>query len=164
MKRNLAIAFVSIVLAIGIWALFFRGSDDDLVRKTVRRATDAVAVKPGDNPVLRATRVRSELLEVLAPEVSASIPELGDLGHGRDPLIGAAVAAAQAWQQADIGVTFARVQIDDGKSAFVDLSATLTATRPGGSSERDQRRCSLRLEKRDGAWRITEITVHPRQE
>ncbi|MBI2390777.1 MAG: nuclear transport factor 2 family protein [Deltaproteobacteria bacterium] len=160
MKRNLVIAAISIVLAVGIWALFFRGSDDDRVRKTVRRAADAVAVVPGENPVMRATRVRSELLEVLAPEVSASIPELGELGRGRDPLIGAGVAAAQAWQQADIGVTFSRVQIDDGKSAFVDLTATLTATRHGAASERDQRRCSLRLEKRDGTWRITEITVH----
>lgn len=173
MKRNLAIGLGVVALAIAVWAVFFRGSDDDLVRRTVARMAKAVEVVPGENPVMRAARVRSELLEVLAPDVSTSIPELTDVSRGRDPLIGAAIAAGLLWQQAEIGVALARVTLEPNPAgvaaggapgADVDMTATLSAARPGGHAERDVRKCRLHLEKRDGTWRITELTVYPRSE
>lgn len=163
MKRNILIAIGVIVVAVTVWAVFFRGSDDDLIRKTIARAARAVEVVPGENPVLRATRVRSELLEVLAPDVSVSIPEITDVSRGRDPLIGVAIAASQAWERAEIGVSLARVTIEKA-GADVDLTATLNANRAGGPAERDVRKCRFHLEKREGTWRITELTVYPRND
>ncbi len=152
-----------VAAAIAIWALFFRGgSEEDAVREAVKRTAGAVKVISGENPVMRATRVRGELLETLAPDVSVSIPELTDLSRGRDPLIGVAIAAAQAWERAEIGISFGKVRLDPGV-AFVDATATLDATAHGSSAQRDQRRCSFRLEKRDGRWRIFEITVYPKE-
>ena len=163
---NAAIGLGVVALAVALWAIFFRGSDDDLVRRTIARLAKAAEVVPGENPVLRATRVRSELLEVLAPDVAVTIPELTDLSRGRDPLVGVTVAAAQLWERADIGVALARVSIEptNPPSADVELTATLTASRPGGQAERDVRKCRFHLEKRDGTWRITELTVYPRNE
>lgn len=164
-KRWVAIAAGAIAIGIAVWALFLRGgSDDDAVREAVRRTAAAVKVVPGENPVMRATRVRSELIETIAPDVSINIPELTEVTRGRDPLIGVAIAAAQAWERADITISFGKVQLDPG-TAFVSATATLNATPHGGSTaaDRDTRRCSFRLEKRDGTWRIYELTVFARE-
>jgi hypothetical protein len=163
MKRWAAIVLGSVALAVAVYALWFRDSDEERVRKTVRRAADAVAVIEGESPIMRATRVRSELIAVLAPDVSVDIPDLTELNNltsGRDPLIGVAIGATQLWQRAEIGVTFSRVQ-SDGASAFADATVTVSASR-AGSAEREVRRCSFRLVKRDGVFRITEVTVYPR--
>ena len=167
MKRWAVIAaLLAGVISIALWALFFRGgSDDDAVRKAVQRTAAAVKVIPGENAVMRATRVRSELIATIAPDVSINIPELTELTRGRDALIGAAIAGAAAWERADITVSFGNVQLDPG-TAFVSATATLNATPHGGSSsvsDRDTRRCSFLLEKRDGNWRIYELTVFPKE-
>lgn len=163
MTRRAVIAGGLLAIAIAIWALFFRGgSEEDAVRAVVKRTADAVKVIPGENPLLRATRIRGELIETLAPDVSVSIPELTDLARGRDPLTSVAVAATGAWEKAEISISFRKVQLDQGV-AFVDAVATLDATRAGGPAERDTRRCSFRLEKRDGRFRIFEITVYPKE-
>src|SRR5687768_356806 len=79
MKRWAAIAVGSLAIALAIWALFFRGgSEEDAIRGVVKKTAEAVKVIEGENPVMRATRVRSELLETLAKDVSVSIPELTD--------------------------------------------------------------------------------------
>ena len=166
MRRNLIIALGALTLAITVWLVFFRSSDEDLVRRAVARAAKAVEVVPGENPVLRATRVRSELLEVLAPEVAATIPELTDVGKGRDPLIGVAIAAAQLWEQAEVGTSSTRIALSEVGGvpvADVDLTATLNARR-AGQPERDLRKVRFHLEKREGAWRITEVTAYPRSD
>jgi hypothetical protein len=163
-RRRIAIGLGVIALAGALWALFFRDADEVLVRRTIDRLARAVEVVPGENPLVRATRVRAELLEVLAPDVSVSIPELTDLSRGRDPLIGVALSAAQLWERAEVGVALARITLEptNPPGADVALTATLTASRPGGQPERDVRQCRFHLEKREGTWRITEITVHPR--
>ena len=161
MNRRALIVIGSLALALSLFALFFRGSDEDAVRETVKRAANAVKVVEGENPVLRATRVRSELVDVLVPDVAVSIPELTDVTKGRDPLIGAAIGAGQLWSSAEISVSFGRVQVD-GDAASAQVEATLSAQR-GGGTERDVRKCSFRLLRRDGKFRISEVTVYPRE-
>lgn len=162
MKRWALIVIGSVALALATWALFFRGSDEDAVREQLKKAADAVRVLEGENPVMRAARVRSELLEVLLADVAVNIPELTDVTKGRDPLIATAIGASQLWSTADVSLTFARVKVD-GDSAFADVTATLSAARHGGGTERDVRKCSFRLLKREGRFRISEVTVYPRE-
>jgi ketosteroid isomerase-like protein len=162
MKRWALIAIGSLALTLATWALFFRGSEEDAIRATLKRTADAVKVIDGENPVMRAARVRGELIEVLLADVAVNIPELTDVTKGRDPLIGTAIGAAQLWSTADVSIAFGRVQID-GDSAFAEVTATLSATRHGGETERDVRKCSFRLLKRDGRFRISEVTVYPRE-
>ena len=162
MKRWALILIGAMAVSVATWALFFRGSDEDAVRATLKRTADAVRVIDGENPVMRGARVRSELLDVLVDDVAVNIPELTDVTKGRDPLIGVTIAAAQLWSRADVSVTFSRVQID-GDSAFAEVTATLSATRHEGTSEKDVRKCTFRLLKRDGRFRISEVTVYPRE-
>lgn len=162
MRKHALIAAAVVVASVVLWALFLRGSDEDLVRKTVSRAAAAIQVDPTENPLLRATRVRSELLAVLAPEVSTTIPELSEPTKGRDALIGLALATSQAWQSAEATVLLSRVTMLKTEPPSADVDATLTlAGQRGGGSQRDVRKVRLQLEKRDGAFRITEITVYP---
>jgi hypothetical protein len=50
MKRWALILIGSVAISIATWALFFRGSDEDAVRATLKRAAEAVKVKEGENP------------------------------------------------------------------------------------------------------------------
>lgn len=162
-KRWIAIAAGVVAIGVAVWLLFFRGgSDEDAVRAVIKRTVAAARVIPGENPVLRATRIRGDYVETIAQDVSINIPELTELTRGRDSLVAAAVSGAQAWERAEITISFGKVQLDPG-TAFVEATATLDATRPGGTPDRDTRRCSFRLEKRDGKWRIYELTVYPKE-
>jgi ketosteroid isomerase-like protein len=162
-KRWVAIAGGVVAIGLAVWLLFFRGgSDEDAVREAIRRTVAAARVVPGESPVVRGARVRGEFLDTIAADVSINIPELTDVTRGRDALTAAAVAGAQAWERAEISISFGKVQIDQG-TAFVDATANLDATRHGGTPDRDTRRCSFRLEKRDGKWRIFELTVYPKE-
>lgn len=163
MNRRIMIAALAIAVAVGIYAFFFYGSEADAVRRAVQRTAAAVKVIPDENPVMRATRVRGELNDTVAKDVSVTIPELGDLARGRDALTGTVIAAAQAWSTADIAMTLAKVQLDPDNTAFVDATAVLSASRHGGSTDRDTRRCTFRLRKLEGKWRIEEITVYPKE-
>lgn len=164
MRGAVAIAAV-FVLGAAIYWLFFRGgSEDAAVREAIERTVAAARVIPGENPVMRATRIRDEYVETISQDVSINIPELSvteGATRGRDALIGAAVAGVQAWERAEITVSFGRIQIDP-LGAFVEATANLNATRHGGTPDRDARKCSFRLEKRDGKWRIQELTVYPK--
>lgn len=165
-RRWIAIAAGVVSVGVAVWLLFFRGgSDEDAIRAVIKRTFAAARVIPGENPVMRGARVRGEFVETIAQDVSINIPELssdGGVTRGRDALVGAAVAGAQAWERAEISVSIGKVQLDPS-GAFVDATAHLDATRPGGTPDRDTRRCSFRLEKRDGKWRIYELTVDPKE-
>ncbi len=165
--RPIVIAVGSLVLALGIWAIFFRGSDEDAVRKVVARLSTIAKVDGVENPVMRATRVRSEVHEVFAPDAKAIISELSEAPLGRDGVLGAAMQAPQLWATVDLSISGVRVQIDPPlgagvkKSARVDALALLSGARHGGTNDRDTRRIAVRLEERDGAFRIVELTVYP---
>ena len=161
-KRAIGIAIVGVLLAIGIWALFSRGSEDDRIRQAIVKAAGAVKVVSGENPVMRAARVKGDLVEVMEKDVSFSVPELNDVGKGRDALIAAALGLGSVFEEADVTVVFSQVAIDPGGAgAAATTTVTLSSIR-GGQRERDVRRVSFVLRK-DGDWRISEVTVYPKQ-
>lgn len=162
MNRRALIIVGTIVLALASYVMFFRQSDEDAVRALLKKTADAVKVIEGENPVMRAARVRSELLDVLRADVAATIPDLGEATKGADPLIGVAISAGQLWSSAEVSLSFGPIKIDSDTAA-VEVTATLSAKRHGGENERDTRKVSFRLIKRDGAFRISEITVYPRE-
>jgi hypothetical protein len=164
-KRTVGIAIVAIGVAIAIWALFFRGSEEDRIRAAIVKAAAAVKVVPGENPVMRAARVKGDMADVIAKDVAFSVPELPSsdqgVGKGRDPLVGAAISIASVFEEADVTVVFSQVTIDPGgSSASATTTVTLSGLR-GGQRERDIRKVSFVLRK-EGEWRISEITVYPK--
>ncbi|MGZ3416456.1 MAG: hypothetical protein ACXVEF_04115 [Polyangiales bacterium] len=161
-KRSLGIAIVGIAVTIIIWALFFRGSEEDRIRAAIVKAAAAVKVIPGENPVMRAARVKGDLVDVMEKDVAFSVPELNDVGKGRDPLVGAAISISSVFEEADVNVVFSQVTIEPGgHSAAATTTVTLSAMR-GGQRERDVRKVSFVLRK-DAEWRISEVTVYPKE-
>lgn len=162
-KRTLGIAIVVTAAIIAVWALFFRGSEDDKVRAAIVKAATAVRVLSGENPVMRAARVKGDLVDVVEKDVAYTVPDLpGEgVGKGRDPLIGAAISISSVYEEAEVTVVFSKVTIEPGgNGASATTTVTLSAQR-GGQRERDVRKVSFGLRK-DGDWKISEVTVYPK--
>jgi hypothetical protein len=163
-KRTVGIAIVVTAALIAVWALFFRGSEEDRVRAAIMKAASVVKVVSGENPIVRAARVKGDLVEVVEKDVSYTVPDLpGEgVGKGRDPLIAAAVSIASVYEEAEVTVAFGDVTIEpSGKGAAATTTVTLSAQR-GGRRERDVRKVSFALRK-DGEWKIAELTVYPKE-
>lgn len=164
MSRRFAIAIGCAVAALAIWFFVFRAGDEQRVRDLLARLARAAEVTPGENPVLRATRVREVIVETVAKDVSFQIAGLAEPSRGRDALIALAAQAPQVFAKAEVSLSGLRVAIDERakpKSAHVEGDATVIGARHGGGEERDRRRVSFTLEERDGAFRVTEVTVYP---
>ena len=164
MSRRFVIAIGCALAALAIWFLVFRGGDEQRVRELLGRLASAAEVSPGENPVLRATRVRSVVVESVAPDVSFEIAGLSEPGRGRDALVALAAQAPQLFQKAEVSLSGLRITVDDRtkpKSAHAEGDATVVGVRHGGAEERDRRHVSFRLVERDGAFRVTEVTVYP---
>jgi hypothetical protein len=146
-KRTIGIAIVIAAAAVALWAIFFRGSDEDRIRAVIVKAATAVRVVEGENPVLRAARVKGDLGETLDRDVAFTVPELNasgeGVGKGRDAAVAAALSAGGLWASAQTTVTLSAIR--------------------GGQRERDVRQVSFELRKLDGEFRIVAVTVQPRE-
>lgn len=164
-KRGVLLGVLCAAAAIAIYALFFRGSDDERIRAQLTRLANAVRVDGTPvNPIVRNANLKSEFAEIFTKDVAIDVPELTSLRSGRGPLADVATQAASFYATAQID--FASVRVDlapDARSADVVAIATLTGARQGGETERDVRRVSLRFDKVDGEWRIASLTVSPRE-
>jgi hypothetical protein len=166
-KRTIGIAIVIAAAAVALWAIFFRGSDEDRIRAVIVKAATAVRVVEGENPVLRAARVKGDLGETLDRDVAFTVPELNasgeGVGKGRDAAVAAALSAGGLWSSAEVSIAFSRVTVDPGgNTASAQTTVTLSAIR-GGQRERDVRQVSFELRKLDGEFRIVAVTVQPRE-
>jgi hypothetical protein len=163
-KRTVGIAIVVTAAIIAVWALFFRGSEEDKIRAAIVKAATAVKVISGENPVMRAARVKGELVEVLEKDVAYTVPDLPaeGVGKGRDPLIGAAISMASIYEEAEVTVLFSKVTIEPGGNGASAITTVTLSAQRGGQRERDVRKVSFALRK-DGDWKISEVTVYAKE-
>ncbi len=157
-KRSRALVAASCVLvfAIALWFTFFRASEEDKVRRTLDRFVEVVRVKPGDNLLARAGRLRSGFKELVSEDVHVDVPDLGIRLTSRDKLAEGATAAAAAYTSADATLTNVRIRIDESNTtAKADVLLLMTAER-GGDRRVDRRDVHFLLRNDDG-WKITTI-------
>ena len=88
MKNKLYIALAALAAAALVYALFFRASDEDRIRRKLGALEAAVksgAAEP--NVAARALRIQQSFARIFAPRVRADIPELasGDRSWRRWP-------------------------------------------------------------------------------
>lgn len=160
MKKWAVVAGCVAIAAVALWLTVFRPSEEDRVRKVLARFTKAVAVKPDDNVLARAGRLRSELKETVSDDVFVIVPDLGIRVTTRAALVENATKAGLVYQSADCDLTGMTIVIDEGATtAKVDALAVVTGSR-GGERRVDKRSVHFLLSK-DGDWRITTIDVAP---
>lgn len=160
MRRWLPHIGILIGLGLVVYALFFAEDDADRIRERLEQLEAAVEVKPQENVVIRAARVRKELVEIFVKDVHFEIPELLENQSGRKELIGVASSAPQQFRAARIDTDGLRIDIDDaGESAVCTGNVTLAGVRQSGEPARDERTVSIRLDEIEGEWRIVSFTV-----
>src|SRR5689334_4194485 len=147
----------AVVVGLATW-FTLRPSEEDRVRQTVVRFVKANSVKPDDNVLSRMGRLRSELKETVADDVSVDVAELNVRVRGRNQLAESATQVGLAYQSADCELSGLVIKIDPASTtAKVDGTAIVTGTR-GGERKIDRRDVHFLLFK-DGAWKITTIDV-----
>lgn len=158
-SRNRVLVSAAVVVMIAsLWAWLGRPSEEERVRQTLARLVKVVAVRDGDNVLVRTGRLRSGTKEVLHDFVRVDVEDLGLHVSGRDAFVEGATKAGLVWSSADAEMVSTDVKIDEAvTTAKVDGTVIVTGVR-GGERRVDRRRVHFLLRK-DGDWRIATIDV-----
>lgn len=160
-RRWLVAAACAAVAAVVLYFTFFGKSDEDQIRKALTTLTKAVAVRENENPIARLGRIKSDLKDVVADDVSVDVRELDIRVTGRPKLAENATQVAAVYTSASCDVGGLTIKIDPtGNSAKVDGVAELSGVTRG--ERRSDRRDVHFLLRKDGGWKITSIDVLPR--
>jgi len=158
MRKWAIVAACAAAAAIALWLTVFRPSEEDRIRQVLERFAKAIAVKPDDNILARAGRLRSELKETVADDVYVDVSDLNIRVTTRQSLADNATKASVVFTSADCELTGMTIKVDDAATtAKVDALALVTGDR-GGERKIDKRPVHFLLRK-DGTWKITTIDV-----
>ena len=165
MKRWLPHLGIALGICIAVYALFFSGSEEDLIRERLDLLEDSIHVSPQDsNVVFRMARIKKQFAEIFVKQVSFEIPELTNLTQNRRELVNLAANAPRLYSTADVDLGGLSIDIDSSKTSAVAYGeATLTAMRQSGNLERDVRTVSLRFDKVEGQWRVVSVSVSAKE-
>lgn len=158
MKKWAIVAACAAVAAVALWLTVFRPSEEDRIRQVLDRFAKAVAVKPNDNIIMRAGRLKSELKETVADDVYVDVADLDIRVVNRQSLAENAAKASMVFTSADCELTGMTIKVDESATtAKVDALALVTGER-GGERKVDKRPVHFLLRK-DGTWKITTVDV-----
>lgn len=164
----LGIAAAGLAIVIGVWAVFFRPSDEARIRAQLTKLAAAVRITADDtsvNPIGRFAHVNDAFASLFDRDVRVSIPELTSLDAGRKPLAELATHAPRVFRTLDVDFSEIEIKLDEAKtSALVGATASLAAVEQGGVSRTDKRAVDFRFAKTSGEWMITSLTVWPKDE
>jgi hypothetical protein len=163
MNRRLWIAVAVAVLTGTTYALFFRQSDEGLIRRQLAALATAVRVEEGPgNPVFRAVHLKDAFSRIFTRLVEMNVAELGSEPMRREDLVGATVAVEAPLQTASLDFTGVRVAIED-PPRFARVTGTATGLGVEGDGRRrvETRDFTMRFEKADGEWRIASVSTTP---
>jgi len=160
MRRWLPHVGLLIGLGLVIYALFFAQDDTDRIRQQLEALEAAVEVKPQENVVIRAARVRSAFVEIFSKDVRFEVPELLAGQSDRKELVKVASSAPQQFRSAIIDTDRLQIDVDNaGETAVATGDVTLSGVRLSGEPTRDERTVSIRFDAIEGQWRIVSLTV-----
>jgi hypothetical protein len=158
MKKWAVAGACAAIAAVVLVITLTRPSEEDRVRQVLERFAKAVAVKPDDNILARAGRVKSELKETVTDDVHVDVADLSIRVSNRQALAEHATKASLVFSSADCELTGMAIKLDDSSTtAKVDALALVTGMR-GGERKIDKRPVHFLLRKDDG-WKITTIDV-----
>ena len=162
-RRALAVVAALLGVAVVLYALLARKSDEELIRDQLDLLATTVRVSgPDENPIFRGKRMKDRFETLFTPNVRVDIAELTPIASGRAELVGVATRAGSVFRTADVEISADSVElIAGGTSAKVSGSATLVGDR-GSGPERDERKVSFGLSKTQDGWRVDSVAVQPR--
>jgi hypothetical protein len=158
-KRWLAAA--GVVAGIGIvgYALFSQKTPEERIREKLEHLSEVIRVgEEQENPVMRATRLNGQFVDLFDKDVRAEIPELSNPIEGRKELVQLA-ARAHFWVRT-LDVDFSRVDIEAGEvNARASGPARISGTRTSGEPEKGERQVRFTFTQIDSEWKIDSVKV-----
>jgi hypothetical protein len=162
-KRSILVAVIAAVVAATVYTIFFRASDESLIRERLAQLAAAIRIDKGEkSPIARAARVRSEFTEIFTADARASIEELDESLDGRDALVSAAAVLEASYQSLDVSFTGVTMRIN-GDAADAKATAKLTGASADKVATRDEARVNLTLKKISCDWKVVSVSVSPRR-
>jgi hypothetical protein len=167
--RRLALTALAVIaVAFGSWLLFFRSSDEALIRAKLAKLAKETRVTAEDtstNPIGRFAHVNDAFKTLFDRDVRVSIPEVPGIQSGRKDLAEAVTNAPRVVRTFEVDFSEIEIKLDDAKAgALVGATATIHAIEQGGVTRDDKRAVDFRFAKTDGDWLITSLTVWPKDE
>jgi hypothetical protein len=146
--------------AIGAAALLFADGDERRIRRQLAEAEAALESPANEDPAARWQRVQRALADLVADDVLVRIPEHPEIGRGRAEL--ARVASRAGADPRGLAITARNLEVrfePARRAALATFSAELS--RPGDELHKHVRDVRLRLEQREGGWRVTSVESAP---
>jgi hypothetical protein len=164
-RRWLGIGAAVLGVAVLLYALLSKKSDEELIREQLERLASVVRVSgPDENPIFRGKRMQNEFETLFVPNVRVDITELTSVQSGRADLVGVATRAGTIFRTAEVEIHPDSVEvIAGGTSAKVSGSASITGDR-GSGPEKDERKVTFGLSKTKDGWLIDSVVVTPKRE
>jgi hypothetical protein len=161
-RRALGGVAAAVAVAVLVW-FALRPSDESRIRAKLKALSAAVQVKAADmqvNPIGRMAHVSGAFESLFEPDVRVSVPDVPQLGNGRQALVTAMVAAPSYVRTLDVDFDDVNVTIDpSATSAAVGATASVRLLDRDGRSRAGKRAVDFRFVKIDGDWLITTATV-----
>jgi hypothetical protein len=156
-----ALIVAALVLAYRWWT-----GDERAIRKQLSSIAESLTIAPNEGSLGPVTRV-AMLRKTLAPDVrvSAGPASGGDASAGAHSLVGrdAVLGAASQWARpGGVTVDFVNVRVevsDDGATARVSCTATLTSPGASGAPTVDARDVKIDFTRIEGAWLVSSVDV-----
>jgi hypothetical protein len=143
-----------------IYVAFFRKSDEDRIRAQLDALCEAVDLAEGENEIFRAARVERAFPKIFAPTVSLHVPELGDGARTRPDLVTLAVGAGHKASAIHLRFQGARVELDRREGGgWVTATASASVKTRDGESQAESRTVTIRFDKQDKEWLISEVDL-----
>lgn len=167
LKQSLAIGVIVLGVAVALWAIFGRKTDEELIKEQLDELALAIRVEnPDENPIFRASRLKEKFAELFTKNVRVTVPELeGAMSvTGREDLVKVATRAGTYWRSAEVSFSDVEiVQAGGENNRKVDATALLTAEEHG-EQRRDERHVTFGFTKTDGDWLIDSLSVSSKAE
>jgi hypothetical protein len=160
--RNAGIAGAVAALVAGIW-FATRPGDEARIREQLEKLSRVVHITDDDmqtNALGRLAHVNDALKSLVDHDVRVSVPEVPQIGSGRQELAQLITGAPRYLTTFDVDFKSVTIKLDDARvTAAVGATGDVSAHERGGRVRDDQRAIDFRFAKQDGAWIITTITV-----
>jgi hypothetical protein len=160
------LAAAGVVAGIGVvgYALFSQKTPEERIREQLERLSEVIRVgEEQENPVMRATRLNGQFVDLFDKDVRAEIPELSNPIEGRKELVQLA-ARAHFWVRT-LDVDFSRLDIEAGEvNARASGPARLSGTRTSGEPENGERQVRFTFTQIDSEWKIDSVKVERRND
>ena len=167
-RRLALIALAAFGVVFAVWLVFFRSSDEALIRAKLAKLaveTRVTAEDTSTNPIGRFAHVNDAFKTLFDRDVRVSIPEIPGVQSGRKDVAELVTNAPRVVRTFDVDFSAIEIKLDDSKAgALVGTTATINAIEQGGATRSDKRAVDFRFAKIDGDWLITSLTVWPKDE